>query len=91
MPAFIKTWEHPYAKSSRFYLLAAISAFLNLMVYNLEAVSIFQIYIFYVHLVWLDLFIGINCLNNLLNTLNNSSSVFKFTDLIIGSISSFDI
>lgn len=45
IPAFIKTWKHPYTESPWYYLLGGLAAILSLMTYNIDSSSIFQIYI----------------------------------------------
>ncbi len=45
LPAFIKTWKHPHTESPWFYVTGGFAAFLGLITYNIDASSIFQIYI----------------------------------------------
>ena len=45
LPAFIKTWKHPHTESPWFYVTGRFAAFLGLIAYNIDASSIFQIYI----------------------------------------------
>ncbi len=45
LPAFVKTWKHPYTESPWFYVFGVVSALLGLIAYKIDASSIFQIYI----------------------------------------------
>ena len=45
LPAFVKTYKHPKTESPWFYITSALAAFFGLIAYNLDASSIFQMYI----------------------------------------------
>lgn len=45
LPAMVKTYHHPHTESPWYYILAGLAAFFSLIAYNIEAASIFQIYI----------------------------------------------
>jgi hypothetical protein len=44
LPAFVKTWRHPYTESPWLYLLSSLSSFFSLIAYRISAVSAFQVF-----------------------------------------------
>jgi hypothetical protein len=44
LPAFVKTWKHPYTESPWLYSLSALASLLSMITYRIEAVSVFQIF-----------------------------------------------
>lgn len=45
LPAFLKTWKHPHTESPWFYVTSACAALAGLIAYQLDASSLFQVYI----------------------------------------------